>query len=65
MFFSFLLFFHFPDDTCNDKYFSCDGRCISQALVCNGKKNCPNGLDEEKCGVTDNAIVGKYVTILL
>jgi hypothetical protein len=55
----------FPDDTCNDKYFSCDGRCISQALVCNGKKNCPNGLDEEKCGVTDNAIVGKYVTILL
>ncbi|XP_071176897.1 neuropilin and tolloid-like protein 2 [Mytilus edulis] len=54
-----LLFTKFyKNETCNSKHFSCNGRCISNTLACNGKINCPSGLDEENCDLDDSETVG-------
>ena len=37
---------------CSDGQFQCQGRCIGRIYVCDGKADCPDGLDEmlETCG---------------
>uniref|UniRef100_UPI0037E7F92C complement component 7b n=1 Tax=Semicossyphus pulcher TaxID=241346 RepID=UPI0037E7F92C len=34
---------------CGDRFHCTSGRCISQALVCNGDQDCEDGLDERNC----------------
>ncbi|KAL3859676.1 hypothetical protein ACJMK2_009884 [Sinanodonta woodiana] len=43
---------------CNVQDFACDGKCISKSLVCNGRKNCPGGTDEENCNIFTEAASG-------
>ncbi len=46
-----------PECKCNDLYFSCVlGGCVPWSRVCNALPDCPNGEDEQICGVLD-----KYV----
>ncbi|XP_053402482.1 neuropilin and tolloid-like protein 1 isoform X2 [Mercenaria mercenaria] len=43
------------NEPCDSNEFHCDGMCLSQALVCNGHKNCPDSGDDEKGCETDGA----------
>ncbi|XP_043196018.1 low-density lipoprotein receptor class A domain-containing protein 3-like [Amphibalanus amphitrite] len=47
---SFILYVRPPG--CSDGQFQCQGLCINRVFVCDGKADCPDGLDEmlETCG---------------
>lgn len=38
---------------CEENYFGCpSGRCILNTWICDGQKDCEDGLDELHCGKT-------------
>jgi hypothetical protein len=38
-----------PLTACGQAFFACDKKCISKSLLCDGKKHCKDGTDEQNC----------------